>query len=67
MQVLFANPFHIEDLQVFDDGTLRMLLVDEGSGQTIEQLAHSVHDAPEALVQRIQSELPPEQRSLFRD
>jgi ubiquinone/menaquinone biosynthesis C-methylase UbiE len=66
MQVLFANPFHVEDLQVFDDSTLHMLLADEGSGQAIEQLAYSVHDAPEALVQRIQGELPPEQRSLFR-
>lgn len=66
MQVLFANPFHIEDLQVFDDNTLSMLLADEWSGQTIEQLAYSMHDAPEALIQRIQGKLPPEQRSLFR-
>ncbi|SRR5579884_819569 len=66
MQVLFANPFHIEDLQVFDDDTLCTLLADERSDQAIEQLAHSVHDASSALVQRIQSKLPPEQRSLFR-
>jgi ubiquinone/menaquinone biosynthesis C-methylase UbiE len=66
MQVLFTNPFHIEDLQIFDDDTLRTLLADESSGQTIEQLAHSVHGAPATLVQRIQHDLPPDQYSLFK-
>jgi ubiquinone/menaquinone biosynthesis C-methylase UbiE len=65
MQKLFANPFHIEDLQIFDDDTLRRLLATESAELTIEQLAHSVHDAPAPLVQRIQRDLPSDQRSLF--
>lgn len=66
MQKLFANPFHMEDLEIFDDDTLRMLLTDESSGLTIERLAHSVQDAPAALVQRIQRDLPSDQHLPFR-
>jgi len=65
MQELFINPFHIEDLQVFDDDTLRMLLADGSFGLTVEQLAHSVHNASATLITRIQRNLPPEQRSPF--
>jgi ubiquinone/menaquinone biosynthesis C-methylase UbiE len=65
MQEIFANPFHIEDLQVFDDNTLRLLLADGSFGLTTEQLAHSVHNASATLVNHIQCDLPSEQRSLF--
>jgi ubiquinone/menaquinone biosynthesis C-methylase UbiE len=66
MQALFANPFHITDLQIFDDNTLHMLLADGSFGLTIEQLAHSLHNAPESFVKRVQHALPPQQRSPFK-
>jgi ubiquinone/menaquinone biosynthesis C-methylase UbiE len=66
MQTLFANPFHITDLQIFDDDTLHMLLADGSFGLTTEQLAHSLHDAPEPLIKRFQHALPPQQRSPFK-
>jgi ubiquinone/menaquinone biosynthesis C-methylase UbiE len=66
MQALFANPFHITDLQIFDSNTLHMLLADGSFGLTTEQLAHSLHNAPEPLVKRIQHALPHQQHSPFK-
>jgi len=58
-------PFHIEDLGIFDDGTLRIILSNCGFGLTVEQLAQSLHGASEELIQRIQRNLLPSQRPHF--
>src|SRR6266566_3817337 len=63
----FENPFHIEDLEVFDDDTLRIILSNCGFGLTVEQLAQSLHGASEELIQRIRRNLLPSQRSGFMD
>jgi len=52
-KTLFKNPFHIEDLAVFDDATLRKMLSSGSFGLTPENLAHSLHHAPHLLVERI--------------
>ena len=61
----FENPFHIEDMEVFDDETLRVILSNCGFGLTVEKLARSLHGAPEALIQRIRRNLPLSQRPRF--
>ncbi len=61
----FEIPFHIEDLGIFDDGTLRVILSNCGFGLTVEKLAQSLHGASEELVLRIQRNLLPSQRSNF--
>ena len=58
-------PFHIEDLGIFDDGTLRVILSNCGFGLTVEKLAQSLHGASEELIQRIQRNLRPSQRPYF--
>ncbi|WP_165423690.1 methyltransferase domain-containing protein [Ktedonosporobacter rubrisoli] len=64
-KVPFANPFQIEDLQVFDDDTLRTMLASGSFGLTIEQLAHSMRGASNSLVKRIRHNLSPQQRADF--
>ncbi len=64
-EALFENPFHIEDLTVFDDTAMRNVLVPGSFGLSIEQFAHSVQGAPTAVVRRIECNLPVEQRALF--
>jgi len=59
----FENPFHIEDLEVFDDDTLRIMLSNCGFGLTVEKLAWSLHGTSEVLIQRIRRNLPPLQLS----
>src|SRR5947209_5132088 len=61
----FANPFHIEDIAIFDDDTLRRLLVDEAFGVTLTQLGCSLHGGPPVLIKRIVSILPVEKRWRF--
>jgi ubiquinone/menaquinone biosynthesis C-methylase UbiE len=61
----FKNPFHIEDLEVFDDETLRVILSNCGFGLTVEKLVQSLHGAPEVLIQRIRRNLPLSLRSCF--
>lgn len=61
----FANPFHIEDIAVFDDGTLRRMLIDEAFGVTLTQLACSLHGSSPALIKRIERILPIEKRWRF--
>ena len=58
-------PFHIEDLGIFDDGTLRVILSNCGFGLTVEKLAQSLHGTSEELIQRIQRNLRPSQRPYF--
>src|SRR6266516_2474316 len=62
----FENPFQIEDLEVFDDETLQVILSNRGFGLTVEKLAQSLHGAPEVLIQRIRRNLPLSQRPCFR-
>jgi len=61
----FENPFHIEDMEVFDDKTLRVILSNCGFGLTVEKLAQSLHGAPGVLIQRIRRNLPLSQRPCF--
>ena len=61
----FENPFCIEDLEIFDDETLRVLLSVCGFGLTVEKLARSLHGVNEGLIQRIERNLLPSQRSGF--
>jgi len=63
--VLFENPFHIEDLQVFDDETLCNMLEHNHFGLTVQQLAHSMQGASASLIKNIQSAIPQRKRSLF--
>jgi ubiquinone/menaquinone biosynthesis C-methylase UbiE len=59
--------FCIEDLKIFDDETLCLILSNCGFGLTVEKLAQSLHGASEELVQRIQRNLLPSQRSCFME
>jgi ubiquinone/menaquinone biosynthesis C-methylase UbiE len=61
----FENTFHIEDLEIFDDDTLRNILSNCGFGLTVEKLARSLHGITEGLIQRIERNLLPTQRSCF--
>ncbi len=62
---LFDNSFHIEDLQVFDDDSLRRILRADVFGFTTTQLAHSLRHTSESIVQRIESCLPCDQHAAF--
>jgi SAM-dependent methyltransferase len=64
-EVLFANPFHMEDLLIFDDATLHKILDGSSFGLTIELLAHSLQGLPSPLVRRIRRNLAPQQRARF--
>lgn len=63
-KVLFENPFHIEDLAVFDDDTLHTILAG-GCGVPIEQLAHSLQNSPQFLVDRVEQQLSLQQHARF--
>ena len=55
---LFDNPFHIEDLQAFDDNTLQRIISCKSFGLSIETLARSLRGATDMLVDRIKKILP---------
>src|SRR5437762_2755662 len=61
----FENPFYIEDLEIFDDETLRFVLSNCGFGLTLGKLARSLHGVNECLIHRIERNLLPSQRSDF--
>ena len=61
----FETPFNIEDLEIFDDETLRFILSNCGFGLTLEKMARSLHGVHECLIQRIERNLLPSQRSDF--
>jgi ubiquinone/menaquinone biosynthesis C-methylase UbiE len=65
LPALFENPFAIEDLAVFDDVTMQRILSKGSFGLTLEDLAWSLHNAPETLVKRARQNLPPGQRRQF--
>ena len=62
---LFENPFAIEDLMVFDDASLQRIFSCGSFGLTLEELAWSMHKAPEPLMKRIEHNLPAQQRTFF--
>ena len=62
---LFANPFSIEDLEVFDDATMQRLLSEGGFGITRDDIATSLHGASRPLVKRIQTNVPRPLRPSF--
>jgi ubiquinone/menaquinone biosynthesis C-methylase UbiE len=61
----YENPFQIEDLGIFDDDTLSVILSNCGFGLTVEKLAQSLQGASEELMQQITRNLQPRQRSAF--
>lgn len=61
----FDNPFHIEDLEIFDDELLQIILCNCGFGLTIEKLARSLDGTNERLIKRIEHILPISQRAVF--
>jgi ubiquinone/menaquinone biosynthesis C-methylase UbiE len=63
--IQFENPFQIEDLDIFDDDMLRVILSNCGFGLTVEKLARSLHGVNEGLIQRMERNLLPSQRSNF--
>ncbi|HKV58956.1 MAG TPA: methyltransferase domain-containing protein [Ktedonobacteraceae bacterium] len=65
--MLFENPFHMEDVLVFDDAALRSLLCHEGFGLSVEDLAHSLHGMSEQMTQRIERNISARNRAAFHD
>jgi ubiquinone/menaquinone biosynthesis C-methylase UbiE len=63
----FVNPFHIADLQVFDDETMRELLANELSDLTISDLALALHHAPSIVVSLVKRALAPAERPHFQE
>jgi SAM-dependent methyltransferase len=61
---LFENPFHIEDLAVFDDDALRHLCTH--AGLELRDLAFSLCGASSTLVRRVQHVIPHSQQQLFQ-
>ena len=63
---MFDNPFHIEDLLVFDRPSLRRILTQNSFGVTVERLAHSLHNTSRLIVKHIEKCVPRKQRARFR-
>ncbi len=59
------SPFSIEDLDIFDDETLHIILSNCGFRLSLEKLAHSLHGVHEGLIHRIDQNLSPPMRSAF--
>ena len=59
----FANPFQIEDLQVFDRQNLARVLANAQFAP--EHLAWSLHRAPTSLVQNVRFCLPADEQAVF--
>ena len=62
---LFANPFSIEDLLIFDDVTMQRMFSMGGFGLRVEDLAVSLHGASRQLVKHVRRNLSKEQRDQF--
>jgi len=61
----FENPFHMEDMMVFNDATLQSILCGNGFGLTVEKLAYSLRGMPKELVRRIIDNMQTEKRASF--
>jgi SAM-dependent methyltransferase len=59
------TPFNIEDLNIFDDDMLQVILRNCGFGLTVEKLARSLHGVNDGLIQRIERNLLSSQLSNF--
>ncbi len=55
----YEIPFDIEDLEIFDDDTLHLILNYPGLGLTEKKLAYGLHGVSESLIQRIERNLLP--------
>ena len=64
-EILFENPFQIEDLMVFDDKTLHAMLTRGEFGLTVTSLAHCLHGTDKSLLMRVKRNLSSRQRRLF--
>ncbi|GHO87743.1 class I SAM-dependent methyltransferase [Dictyobacter formicarum] len=64
--VLFENPFHIEDLQVFDAETMHNMLACSHAQLSSRLLADSLHNVSPVLITHIMQAIPQEQREQFR-
>lgn len=64
-QPLFANPFEIADLLIFDRATLRDMLASNVHGLSPDGLAAALHGAPPTVIQRVHAALPANQRRAF--
>jgi ubiquinone/menaquinone biosynthesis C-methylase UbiE len=64
-ETLFENPFHMEDLMVFDDSTLHTMVTRGEFGLTVKSLAHCLHGMDKPLLTRIKANLSPQQHLLF--
>jgi ubiquinone/menaquinone biosynthesis C-methylase UbiE len=62
----FINPFHIEDIQIFDVATMGELLAHELGDWSVVDLAIAAHDAPDGVVRLIQRALPNSDRHRFK-
>lgn len=58
----FHNPFHMEDLLVFDEAMLQAIITHQRFGVTLQLLARSCRHTPETIVQQIVRRLSPVQR-----
>lgn len=63
---MFDNPFHIEDLLIFDRASLQRILANNSFGVTTEQLAQSLHGVSRSLIRHIGKSVPAKQRATFR-
>src|SRR5437868_7808232 len=63
--LMFDNPFHVEDLMVFDDETMRRIISCNSFGLSIETLARALQGAPDILIGRIIHTMSSSQRSHF--
>lgn len=62
-----SNPFQIEDLLVFDDQALARILDCSGLNLNIQDLALSIQQSPEALINRVERNVPPRRRAFFEE
>jgi ubiquinone/menaquinone biosynthesis C-methylase UbiE len=67
IETLFENTFQLEDLFVFDNATLRSMLLSGSFDLTAEHLGLSLHGAPPSLVKCFMRNLPPPQRSFLQE
>ena len=64
-EVLFDNPFKLEDLLVFDDATMGDMLQNESFGLKLKELAHSAQNMPAPIIEHFKRNLPTSKKSHF--
>lgn len=63
---MFANPFHLDDLLIFDDEALGDILCGGAFGLAPGELARGLAGAPPVLIARFERNWPAELRAAFR-